>query len=357
MRTFVVLVSAILSVSPVARADDSLTPVDVVLGEWRPFVSESIDGYGEIAERVTAVLERMGYRPNYIFMPWGQAEKAVRENETNIGPRVTFPYLSTTKRRGEFLFSGQPVLETCMRFFYNRNKFEFTPTPISSIRGLPKSGLGYVKTEAGFQYPEKPEDLGKLLEGLRAAGNAVAVDSLYEAFRRLVDEADRTVRVVPAAMKAGEEMLAELFPEKHHEIRPIEEEGTDGKGCLLHVEYYLLLSKRNPDNVEFARRFDDAYSKLDRWKEGARANARADSRPSLRYPRVVLRTAGDGAAIPGREAGGQVYALPRGTRGLLIEWRPGTGSTLLDATATVRVTNGPYRGKVLVIDGRHVTLE
>jgi hypothetical protein len=356
MRPFVLLVSAILSFSPAARAADPLEPIDVALGEWPPFVSESIDGYGEVAERVTAVLERMGYRPNYIFMPWGQAETTVRDNETNVGPRVTFPYLKTQKRDRQSKLSGQPVLETCMKFFYNRKKMKGPrPPSISRVEDLLMFGAAYVSEDAGYQYPDKdPENLTAVLEKRGTKAN-----SLYEAFKWLVSE-DAThmgIQYVPAAGRVGEEMLVELFPEERFDIGQIEEKGVGKNKCLLRVKYFVMLSNRNPDNEEFAKRFDATLINFYRLKVSAQIDARAIKRPSLRHPRVVLHAAGGAAAILGRDSDGQFYALPRGTRGLLMDWRPAAESTPLKARAKVRITNGPYWGKELEIDGSHVTLE
>lgn len=347
-----VLSLLLVSALSTAHADEALQPVDIAIGEWKPFVTRYVEGYGEVAEIVTVVLERMGYRPNYIFMPWGQAEAKVRQNESDIGPRASFPYRSTAKRRAEFLVSSDPVFETCIKFFYNKDKVP-TPHPlsISAVTDLARFKLGFVGEEGGYQYPEK----------LRSVLNkgATKVGSLFELFSKLVDPAAENVQVVPEVAAVGQDLLYELFPEQQFSIGIVGE--AIGKhrprGCLLPVEYFFLMSRRNPNNAEFMRRFDVAHSSVgDETK--TRIKRKAQARPSLRTPALFLRAHGSESLIRGRDDDGTIYYLPRGTRGLLLNWKPprDAGSNS-ETQAEVRIISGPYRGKRLVVDGRHVELE
>lgn len=138
-----------------SAADDGLKPIDIAIGEWKPYVSQELEGYGEVTQKITLILERMGYRPNYIFMPWGQAEMLVRKNATNSGPRGTFPFRKLGDRVSNFYFSEKPILKAHLVFFYNKDKIltgSKGKAVLQSLDDLKKYNLGYIKKSAGYEY-------------------------------------------------------------------------------------------------------------------------------------------------------------------------------------------------------------
>jgi polar amino acid transport system substrate-binding protein len=102
--------------SPVepAAADE----VILVTGEWAPYTSETMEGYGAFTEIVSVVFEEMGVTPRYVFYPWERAENEVREGRAF----AAFPYMLTEERQQEFDFSG-PALMTSSVFFYMTEKY------------------------------------------------------------------------------------------------------------------------------------------------------------------------------------------------------------------------------------------
>ena len=335
-----------------AQTNEPLEPIEIAIGEWKPFVTQTVDGYGEVTEIVTVVLERMGYRPKYIFMPWGQAEKLVRENESDIGPRATFPFTDTKKRRRAFFFSDKPVFERCINFFYNKDKLS-QDIPISTIKeDLKEFKFGFVSEEGGYQYPRE------LTEVLTEHGTPF--DNLFEAFNKLVDPTAEEVQVVPAILEVGEELLFELFPEQRFTIDVLKEAKVKNRNhCLVPAKYYFLASRRNPNNAELKSDFDKVHRNIDS-ETTARIKQKASERPSMRTPEVVLIARDSPGGITGRDdADDRIYYLPRGTRGLLLKWRPASGQQRNDSSikAEVRVISGPYRGKTLFVDRKFVVLK
>jgi hypothetical protein len=192
---------------------------------------------------------------------------------------------------------------------------------------------------------------------LRKSGTSF--DNLFEAFNKLVDPSAEEVQVVPAILEVGEELLYELFPEQRFTIADIKEAKVEnGNQCLLPVKYYFLASKRNPNNAELMRIFDDVHGKIDN-ETTARIKQRASERPSTRNPEVVLIARDSPEGITARDVDGRIYYLPRGTRGLLLKWSPPSGEQGNDSSikAEVRVISGPYRGKTLILDGKFVVLQ
>lgn len=333
--------------------NNNLTMVEVAIGEWKPFVTEDFEGYGEITELVSAILEKMAHKPHYQFMSWGQAENIVRKNEKDREPRVTFPYRDSNQRRREFLISEQPVFENCIRFFYNEKKInQNQPLAISSIDELKAKSLkiGYVSESGGYQYPEKLDSL------LQRKGVGSQFDTLYEAFSKLVDLDRKDVQVVPEVQAVGEEILYELFPEQRFNIKVIKENQDK---CLLPVKYYLMASKWNPHNTEFMEKFNTAYRSISRETK-KRIEIRSHERPTPKISQISLDTCDESGNIVGYDEQNTPYYLIRGTKGLLLDWKlvkPGNEINTEPVKASIKMLNGPYRGKQLTLNGNCVILQ
>lgn len=333
--------------------NDNLTMVEVAVGEWKPFITEDFEGYGEITELVSAILEQMDHKPDYQFMSWGQAEKIVRKNEKDSEPRVTFPYRDSNKRRREFLISDQPVFENCIRFFYNEKKInQNQPLEISSIDELKSKSLtiGYVSEGGGYQYPKKLDSL------LQRKGVGSQFDTLYEAFSKLVDLDQKNVQVVPEVQAVGEELLYEFFPEQQFNIKVIKEKQDK---CLLPVKYYLMASKWNPHNTEFMEKFNKAYGSVSEETK-KRIEIRSHERPTPKISQISLDTCGESGNILGYDEQNKPYYLIRGTKGLLLDWKlgkPGNNVNTERVKAKVEILTGPYRGKKLTLNGNCIILQ
>lgn len=330
--------------------NEDLTTIEIAVGEWKPFVTKDFEGYGEVPELITAILEEMGYQPVYKFMPWGQAERMVGDNEKDTGVRVTFPYAKTKKREDEFVTSSQPIFKACIRFFYNTDKVTGDePLSISSIDDLKKYKIGYVSESGGYQYPE---ELNNILK------KENAVDNLYEAFSKLVNPKDFNVQVVPEVEEVGEEFLYELFPENRFSIKIIEEKERSQKQCLVPVEYYFMASKRNPNNDEFMKEFNKTHKLIADSEIAERIKIKSNNRPTPNSPEITLDSCEKSSNLSGRNNKNQIYHLPRGTKGLLLDWNmvQAKENTSTEVEATVKILTGPYRGKILTVDGRCLTL-
>ena len=310
------------------------------------------EGYGEVPELITAILEEMGYQPVYKFMPWGQAEKIVRDNEEDTGPRITFPYRKTNKRENEFIPSALPVFKACIQFFYNTDKLNKKSLKFSSFDDLKRYKIGYVKESGGYQYPEQ---IDKLLRK-----NGIEADSLYEAFELLVS-LKSNVQIVPEVKQVGEELLYELFGKERSSINimMIEKKNNQSQeSCLLKEGYYLMASKRNPNNDEFMKEFDKAHKSIENSEIAQKIKIRAKDRPTPNSPEIILDSCGESSNLSGRDDKNQIYHLPRGTKGLLLDWnvvKP-EQNTNTEVEATVKILTGPHRGKKLIVDGRCLIL-
>lgn len=331
-------------------ADDALKSIDITIGEWKPYISQSLEGYGELTREITLTLERMGYRPNYQFMPWGQAEKLVRNNANDSGPRGTFPFSQVGDRIGNFYFSKKPVLTKCTVFFYNKDKLKdrhISKVMLGSLQDLDKDNyrLGYIKKTAGYQYPKQ---LQKILEK-----QGTAVDSDYILFKKLIDDNDKKIEMVPEVREVGQVRLLESFPNEREKIA-VFPKNPDAQHCLVPVKYYFMISALNPNNSEFMDKFDKQYQELLDTGAIDQIKQNAERQPTLDQPAVILTTNSPEGLIKAHDANKE-YFLPRGTRGLLKDWKPDRGKTAVQAR--IYILSYPYRGHELFVDGRYVELQ
>ena len=331
-----------------ARRNRDLKPIIVAVGEWQPYVTKDRDAYGELTEIVSLTLNRMGYTPDLKFMPWGQAEKLVRENEYENGVRMTFPFQRTPKREREFILSDKPILKECLNFFYNKDKISSEhPIAISSLQNLDKYNIAYIDEEEGYQYPRELDDV--LLK------SGIKVNSLYEAFSKLLDKDDK-VNLVPELPEVGYEVLYNMFPEKRFSVRSLQTRqlGDDSHRCLAPAQYFVLVSQRNNNNLEFIKEFNKVYKELP-LDALQRIKIKYKEKPSPRHPKVSLRSCGHASEIALDSAPKTDYLVPNGSSGVLLNWDLDyPSSEILKQNATsiyskVKVTNGPYRGKTFAL--------
>lgn len=126
-------------------------------GEWSPFISESLEGYGPHSRRVTEIFSAMGYDVSFEFMPW----KRTRE-ETKSGNYVaTFSWLKTAEREDQFHFPRHPIAEGRNVAFFLKDRF---PQGIkaASLEDLVAQNLKFVGISA-FWYEEELKRLGAQL--------------------------------------------------------------------------------------------------------------------------------------------------------------------------------------------------
>lgn len=125
---------AVLSVLLVVLCSPSYgQSVPLVTGEWPPFVSEKMDGYGLAGKLVSAVFEEMGLVPETSFVPWKRCEDMVKKGEA----WGTFPYAITDERKAEFLFSD-PFMESISVFFSLK---DVSFDDLSDLSGLSVGGV------------------------------------------------------------------------------------------------------------------------------------------------------------------------------------------------------------------------
>jgi polar amino acid transport system substrate-binding protein len=135
------LLSFILYFSPsLPLANDTYNHLPILTGEWPPYASESMTGYGLQVEIVSAVFKEMGEDPHYRFLPWPRGEYELSQGEAF----ASFPYAYTEKRALNFNFSDVIFITDSVLFFYKGNLKKFSYQILEDLKDYRIAGvLGY----------------------------------------------------------------------------------------------------------------------------------------------------------------------------------------------------------------------
>ncbi|MDE1460787.1 substrate-binding periplasmic protein [Spartinivicinus poritis] len=96
--------------------------ITIATGEWKPYVTNTVEGKGYVTEIITETLSKIGIRPIYKFMPWRRCEALLRYSKV----KAIFPY-GHTKKRDRYYTYSDPVAESKNVFFYLRSKQKQPP--------------------------------------------------------------------------------------------------------------------------------------------------------------------------------------------------------------------------------------
>lgn len=335
-RFIAALLLALLAAGP---ALGQMPAARLTTGDWAPYVERGSEGHGQCARVVTAVLHAMGLRPEYVFLPWKQAQEEAERSASNAGYRGTFPYVSTPERERLFYFS-EPIFETAMVVFYNAAHH---PELARVERADELRGLTAVVAE-GYAHPS---ELERVMDKVEEEKNEL------HAFRRLIE--DPKVHYLPAARRVGEEMLARNFAARSFDVEVI-------PGLSWKSDLHLLASRRNPYSWQFIQDFDAALAEL--RHSGALEQLQRDPDRSSTASDVVELTTADGQWIAAHDPDRpeRQLALAAGTRAAVLRWGPaytGPRAGTIDAAARacrIRLLSGPARGQTVEVDGRFLRL-
>lgn len=136
-KLLLVLLIIVFLATPLSAAQR----VILVTGEWAPYTSEKMPGYGFFTEILSAVFKEARLDVEYKFLPWLRGEKEVKEGQAF----AAFPYIITDERKQTFDFSD-PIANSTGRFFYlkSRMKSEVNWEKFADLQSYSIAGtLGY----------------------------------------------------------------------------------------------------------------------------------------------------------------------------------------------------------------------
>ena len=153
------LAVTILSIAAVPGAGAAESDVVFAIGEWAPYVGESLPGYGYAASIVQAACSAAGLRARFEFYPWPRAEARVAEGLAF----ASFPFVALPEREERFFLSeaiiqssiailrstGNAATET---FRYSGDPIEFAGSVVGTTAGT--KAVSYPLSKAGVAVEE-----------------------------------------------------------------------------------------------------------------------------------------------------------------------------------------------------------
>jgi polar amino acid transport system substrate-binding protein len=98
------LAAALLFAAALGAAESEVV---FAVGEWAPYVGETLPGYGYAASVVKAACAAAGLRARFEFYPWLRAEARVAEGRSF----ATFPFVSLPDRENRY-FLSEPIVRS-----------------------------------------------------------------------------------------------------------------------------------------------------------------------------------------------------------------------------------------------------
>ena len=210
-------------------------PKEITLstGEWAPYTSKSLPGYGFSAEIVTAILIEMGHEPNIKFYPFKRALIMAEKQQIF----ATFPWFKTAERKKLFTYS-EPFGSSKTKLFYFKDKLK--DVKFKELKDLKKYKIGGT---ISYAY----------LEAFSKAGIKVDEASSDElGFRKL--KAGR-IDFFPCDELVGWQLIKKYFPGEVANFGSLEKE-------ISSDNQYVLISKKHPDEESFLKMFNEGLKKI-----------------------------------------------------------------------------------------------
>ncbi len=229
MRTyfFVVIFCLVFSISAHAER------VEIVTGEWAPYVSKNMDNNGFTAEIVSHAALAADIEPAFSFMPWKRCAHSVEQGEV----LAAFPYAITAEREEYAMFS-EPITQTRTVFFYLKSNL---------------ASLDYEKLEDLQQYSIGGVSGNFYEKSFKEAGLNVDYTTDEEsAFKKLYMA---RVQLVPASELVGWEMIKKLYPGEEQKF------GSTAKAFSAN-KLHLMVSKKFPGAKELMERFNQGLADI-----------------------------------------------------------------------------------------------
>ncbi len=227
------LLFAVIIFGSRAMARDTIR---ISTGEWAPYISESLQGYGVISQIVAEAFRLENIKVEYGFFPWGRA-MAIAELGKWDATSVWYYHVD----REKLFIMSDPVFAMEEVFFHLKD-VNFQWDNWSDLQGLTIGGtIAYTVTkiledkqdEGGFQLEIVPTDennFKKLLMG--------------------------RIDLFPLTKTVAFALLKEKFSSK--EVRRI----TFHPKAVNFGELYMLFSKKDPERHDMRFRFNRGLKKL-----------------------------------------------------------------------------------------------
>ena len=237
MRIFlhpICLVALMLAVhSPRGEAET----VRLTAGEWKPYISETMEHYGPFSQIVAEAFAMEGIRVEYRFYPWKRAVLLARHGKLDGSIAI----VRTPERERVFWYSDAPVL-VGDRVFFHLKSFRFDWKAVPDLAGM--------RIGATLEY-----FYGEPFESAEAAGR-IRVDRVPTDLHNLRKILRGRVDIFPLTREVGIYLLNTEFPPGDaamvtHHPKP-----------LSSIPFHIVLARNIEENERRVKAFDRGFRRL-----------------------------------------------------------------------------------------------
>jgi ABC-type amino acid transport substrate-binding protein len=119
MRLRVTVITVLLMLATSLSLTAVAEEIEFAIGEYPPYISENLEGYGVVTQVVVEACRRAGLNPVFRFYPWARAYARVVSGQA----RASFLWLVTDERRKQVNFGEQHLHEGATVAFYKKSLF------------------------------------------------------------------------------------------------------------------------------------------------------------------------------------------------------------------------------------------
>lgn len=208
-------------------------------GDWAPFCSQSLPGFGTCSMVVTEAFKEVGINVEYGFFPWKRAFENARKGNEWVGSVV---WGKNSERAKDFIYPEEPVMEQKTVFFHLKDtNFDWDGTS-GKLKSY-KIGL-----TNGYSY-------GSFIDGKdkdASLNTEIAPHDINNMKKLLKGRID----IFPSNFAVGYQLIADNF-NKADQLK-----FTNHELPLASSKYYLIISKAHPKSEYLLKKFNEGIAKL-----------------------------------------------------------------------------------------------
>lgn len=217
----------------------STDKIIIVTGEYAPYTSEHVAGYGAFTQIVEAVLKESGLESEIKFYPWARASEMVKSGEA----WASFPYGFTEEMAQVYDYSDS-IIQSPHKFYY-----------LKANQNLAREGVNFSKISdfSNFTFGGAND----YWYGNKAAIENSGVKAEW------ANDADALLKMLHAGridfliedQQVADEAIARLFPEDRDAFATL-------PNIASQQDYFLIISKSYPNSQLYREKFNAALQRL-----------------------------------------------------------------------------------------------
>jgi len=214
----------------------------VTSGEWKPYVSEDLEGYGFSTEILREAFSEVGIEIEVELYPWVRAVEVVKNNEA-FG---TYPWSNRGEREKDYFFSDS-MFQSTLKFLYLEGN-EKVPKTYDELEELSDLKIGGV---AGYYYVDELEN-----HGLTIDISTSESDSIKKLYNGRYD-------IVPVDVLNTSILIEEIYPDEIEKFKYMEPPQDI-------LDMRLMVGKSYPEAEKLLELFNKGLKEIkenNKWEE------------------------------------------------------------------------------------------